>query len=102
MTPRDAFDWIRGVRPLADGDERLYFESISDERYQANLRVRGLWTLRWVLSDYEEAALRDDVHEMDESLRVLRDELDRQQRNLEQHQEHWTAERQRRRQRRNA
>jgi hypothetical protein len=50
---------------------RLYFESISNERYQAERRVRGLWNLRWVLSDYEEAALRDDVHGMGETLRVL-------------------------------
>ena len=100
LTPRYAFDWIRGDRPLPDGDERLYWEAISDERYQANLRVRGLWNLRGVLSDYEEAAMRDDVHGMEESLRVLRDEVDRQQQNLEHYAEHWTAERQKRRQRR--
>lgn len=50
---------------------RLYFESISNERYQAERRVLGLWNIRWVLSDYEEAALRDDVHGMGETLRVL-------------------------------
>jgi len=82
--PRDAADWIRGYRPLGDGNEPLYFESVSEERKQANLRVRGLQNLRWILSDYEEAALRDDIYGMVESLRVLRDELERQEHNLEQ------------------
>jgi hypothetical protein len=90
--PRDAADWIRGYRPLADGDERLYFESVSDERFQADRRVLGLSNLRWILSDYEEAALRDDIHGMKESLRVLRHELDRQEQNLEQHPRRYKRE----------
>jgi transcriptional regulator with XRE-family HTH domain len=99
--PRATLDWIRGEIPLVDiVNEELFFDSVASDRKKALRQIRGLWVLRGLLNDYEESSMRDDVEVAENALTVLIDEAQMQKRQLEQNPALWTADRQRRRARR--
>jgi len=84
LPPAEAREWLRGERPLPGGDERAYWENVSDDEVRVRREFSSAYLLRLLLSDYVKAALTGDAITMDAVLDTVGATVESDRRLLEQ------------------